>query len=896
MNNNEQNVRKDTSHRVRKKFINISRGSIAFVLIAVMILGIVVVPKLRSIAAFDPSTAIKYKDYRAKNEIEDYTLFIGTYLIALPALTDDLYTEASDSATESKQTTIYYFSELADGAWRNVTDATSLFDLGPESGVAATEEELAELYITKVIGADGVVKDAKTGDIVDPFGDPDPYDLFHLPELVAIRKAYAGAEDAEEPSLGQFLIDHGQTEIPGTAGLTPTTYSKGDDAARSVEADTFAYNAFHDFFASDVHNEVTDECDRRLAVLTELHNQLKAENDAKRADAVYSLMGKVDATRRAEVFRQLSMDPEYYMRPLSEKLTEGLGYEGATFVTNVAETDAISSAEETIMSAYYEKLGNALVEDSSSIIGRYEFEYSVQVIENGSRDAIDELIILWNIRDDIIEDQAKELQKIEDDYLPEAESEYRTRICAGVSSDYMAIYRKSGAMAAASYLESQRDEMEHARTEIQLFIDAQRKRMTPADALDFIFDRIDWTTDLYDRIPDDNANENATKVNDLHILWLRDVIEQILAENESLRSKLQQLTDEMNGLETDRQVALDNNDLAGAKLLESQINAIKQQINDETAKLNAIINSANASDKDKEMAKASLGAGEDKLINSLSDAALGAIADNNTDNLSAAANGLAGLGATDALGKLQDRLNKNAGKNTGANKTTADAMKSILDKAESDANANKNKSGFDPNNLDDLLAALKSIFGDPITGEDLAGAIAGLSMLGNEGNSVAANLAATLARSLTSGGAGAGAGVSGINTGGSTGGGAAAYLYDQYESDRANEYISLKTIGDVTEYRYVYFTYIDETTMAGKGCALSFRTNSDIVRNANNERRSLSAKTVKQKYHYIREKDAILYFSCEEEPVPLTKIAVCMTPPVKEKALELVNYIKSMTQ
>ena len=890
MDNNELNVRKDTSHRVRKKFINISKGSVVFVLVAAMLLGMVVVPKLRSIAAFDPSTAIKYKDYIVNNTIENSTVFYGTYLIALSALTDDLNTEAAESATESGQTTIYYYSELAEGAWRNVTDATTLTDLGPESGVAATDEDLAELYITKVIGADGVVKDAKTGDVVDPFGDPDPYDLYHLPELVALRKAYSGSEDAEEPSLGQFLIDHGQTEIPGTAGLTPTTYTKGEDAVRSVEADTFAYNAFHDFFQSDVHNDVTDECDRQLAALQELHNQLKNEGDEKRAEAVYTLMGKVDATRRAEVFRQLIQDPEHFLQPISDKLFEGIGYEGATFVTNVSETEACSSAEETVTTAYYEKLANALVEDTTSIIGRFEYEYSTRVIQSSDRDAVDELIILWNIRDEIIEDQDKERQKIEDEYLPEAEGEYRTRICAGVSSDYMAIYRKQGEMAAASYLESQRNEMEHARSEIQLFIDAQRKRMAPADALDFIFDRIDWTTDLYDRIPDDNANENATKVNDLHILWLRDVVEQILAENESLRSKLQELTDEMNDLENDRQVCLDNNDLQGAKALESQINALKKQIDTETGKLNAIINSENASTKDKEQARAALGAGEDKLVNILSDQALEGIADGDMDKLTNAASGLAGMGAKDAISKLKDRLNKNAGKNTGSDKNT-DAMKSILDKAESDADAAGSRSGTDANNLSDLLAGIESIFGKPLSelsGADLAGALAGLSMLGNDGNTVAANLAAQTARALS----GRGGSGSGDGSGGSGGGGALAYLYDQYLGDRANQYVNLKTIGDVTDYRYVYYTYIDETTMAGKGSSLSFKPNSDVVRNANNERQTLSAKTVKQKVLYIREKDAILYFSCEEEPIPLTQLAVCMTPPVKAKALELVQYFK----
>jgi hypothetical protein len=152
---------------------------------------------------------------------------------------------------------------------------------------------------------------------------------------------------------------------------------------------------------------------------------------------------------------------------------------------------------------------------------------------------------------------------------------------------------------------------------------------------------------------------------------------------------------------------------------------------------------------------------------------------------------------------------------------------------------------------------------------DLAAVIAGLSMLGNDGNAVAAQLAAQLARAYRN---------------------ICGYLYDQYMADKSADYVNLKTIGDVTDYRYIHYDSKDETTMSGKGSSLSFKNNSNIVRNAYEQRQTLSGRAHKQKVLYIREEDSILYFTCEGEPIPKTQLEVCMTPYVKKRALELVEY------
>ena len=57
---------------------------------------------------FDESQAVRYQEYTASHTIEDATLYIGTYLIYVQALTDELYEKALESASDSNQMTVYY--------------------------------------------------------------------------------------------------------------------------------------------------------------------------------------------------------------------------------------------------------------------------------------------------------------------------------------------------------------------------------------------------------------------------------------------------------------------------------------------------------------------------------------------------------------------------------------------------------------------------------------------------------------------------------------------------------------------------------------------------------------------------------------------------------------------
>ena len=120
------------------------------------VLSWLICAKLVMAAVFDESKAVPYQDYAASHTIEDATLFIGTYLIHAQAMTDELYEKAMESAADSNQTNIYYKSELASGAWIDITDAGGLSDIAGQ-GILVEESELAELWVSCCTGSDGTV-------------------------------------------------------------------------------------------------------------------------------------------------------------------------------------------------------------------------------------------------------------------------------------------------------------------------------------------------------------------------------------------------------------------------------------------------------------------------------------------------------------------------------------------------------------------------------------------------------------------------------------------------------------------------------------------------------------------------------------------------------------------
>ena len=87
----------------KKKGLRIFAGFLA-VLLGVM--GWLEYSRIDAYAVLDESTAVRYSVFSSRNTVENGTLFIGTYLIHMSAMTDELYEKAQKEAIEGLNASI----------------------------------------------------------------------------------------------------------------------------------------------------------------------------------------------------------------------------------------------------------------------------------------------------------------------------------------------------------------------------------------------------------------------------------------------------------------------------------------------------------------------------------------------------------------------------------------------------------------------------------------------------------------------------------------------------------------------------------------------------------------------------------------------------------------------
>ena len=293
------------------------------ILLAAVTLGVVFGHSLTSRAIFDEDSAITYETFASRTTVEDAVLFIGTYIVHKDALTDDIYEKAVQSGSDSGQENIYYKSELSDGNWFDIGSIDTGIKGISEEGLPESIDTINPLYVTFYVGADGVMRDAKTMAGVNPFDVPDPYDLSSLPELDPIRSQYTMSN---ESSISQedFLENRGSKDTG------------------NIRSDVYYYQLISTFFALDLRDEETNKCDDTLRKLNNAYIQLKAAGEDDQAAAVYDLMSRVDARRRLIIMERLSEIDDNLLNKLLD-LASGTYYTtSGNFKDSGSEPDAAS--------------------------------------------------------------------------------------------------------------------------------------------------------------------------------------------------------------------------------------------------------------------------------------------------------------------------------------------------------------------------------------------------------------------------------------------------------------------------------------------------------------------------------------------------------------------------
>ncbi len=763
----ERTEKQHKQHRVKKSIR-------LFCLTAVVLLfaagGTAVV---RAALESDKSTSVR-SVHMQDARIENSTIIIGSHLIHISALTDELYQVALDSANDFNQTQMYYKSELADGTWFEISEATSIADI-TTSGTPVSKSVIENLEFTHQTKSDGITIDLRTGSAVSVFDISNPYDLRTMEELEPLRIQYQILQEKTDKN----------------------------------ESDRIYLSMVGALFDKDIQNDATKSCDASLQALGNYKNGLSSRNKPSQwTQKTEDIMTAVDAERRVISLTNL----ENYLDAL-ENDASGMGASNqkqnsdgetipADFVVNSeivsAIGDSISNVQESI-SSYEAKRMSA---SGESVSADMEYQYSQELISKaGSGDTagcdsiMEKLCNLQNILDGVIVQQDSELATLTSDLVSAAFTKYTSDLRAGVNEEYRTAVGEGAAKSVLQkYLSQQKTAANADRMEYQSMLEAQFKRMDNAAAQTYVLRLIDGVAQLENSVLKDDAAPYLLDTVAAHLIWLRKSYGD-LVKNASDATEMVKLEQEKDALEKQRQDALDKNDLAEAKKLTAQMEAKQKDIDDLASRLNAILNSPSSSESDK--ARAAAGLGEKNVasrIASMADDLTEAIrnADDETSpvDLQNQLTALAAAATLDpsagqaALSQVQDALDNAAGLSADA----ADALGAALSDA-MDAIAGAGSKDLTADALGSLLdSILNGMFGnggfDSVTSGQQAAAMIAMEWYGQEkGSSAALDLAASLAKQTAQE--------------------KNPYIYDKY-TGKTDAYISLQALGGVLGYRYIF--------------------------------------------------------------------------------------------
>ena len=445
----------------KKKGLRIFAGLLA-VLLGIM--GGLEYSRIDAYAVLDESTAVRYSVFSSRNTVENGTLFIGTYLIHMSAMTDELYEKAQKSAEDSGQYNVYYKSELANGDWFDISSAEGLADI-TEAAEPVEAAELADLWVTFYAGADGIVRSATNSAAVCIFDQPSPYDLYQLSELEALRNQYDNTYTSETEGVSRYF-----------------------------------YDQLRNFFGLNLRNAVTDECDRQINLLHGVYNSLQQQEKSEQAEILYALMGKIDAKRRAEVFYQLMEAEDSRLNQLQSLLGGSAynkdNYNDEQFVASADLSDAVGTAMESCESSYITHNGNQIANDGT-VLGEAEYTLSMSILqkaESGNANLeteLQKLKNLYSIKDSLIKDKDAELSLLERELIPEAEKRLQKAFSSGAGQEYKAAVSQGKSKAACEKLLTlQKTEQDKISNEYQFLIKAKTERMGSQAAADYLFDKM----------------------------------------------------------------------------------------------------------------------------------------------------------------------------------------------------------------------------------------------------------------------------------------------------------------------------------------------------------------------------------------------------------------------
>ncbi len=503
--------------------------------------------------------------------IENSTLIIGSHLIHLSALTDTTYATASQSVLASEQASIYYKSELAGGAWFDITTANGIAEIST-AGTPVPNSFIAGLWFTHHTRSNGITYNLLTGQPINIFDTPNPYDLHKLEELMPLELQYQHVMQSSSSSSGSNSSD--------------TT---------SADQNRNMMMFMNRVWSATIRSSVTNDADTALGQLQNYFQHLATtEAPTRDKDALQKVMGSYDALRRHEVMQIL----EGELQTLVQRASTNDPIKPA-YTVDVALVSASNDSLRNVSSSKAAHAGN-MMEIGSTLTSQLYYKYCSSLVSSAApsdwttcNTHLAKIILLTNIMEDVIEDAPAESALLMDALLGPGMDKYATRLRQGVSAEYTSAQNTAEPQAVLDGIASSNTSVLNSnRMELQYLIDAYCMRIENAAALDYLAGLLKEGTGLYNVVPNDAFSSGAKSSIDAYIDYLstkqRDL--ELAGGGNALDATKMNLS----GLEEQRLSALDEGDLAKAKALEDELAKLQAQMNAQLADMASQINDLNA--------------------------------------------------------------------------------------------------------------------------------------------------------------------------------------------------------------------------------------------------------------------------------------------------------------
>lgn len=516
-------------------------------IVAVVVVLLVLVICFRgtvAMALFDEKDAVHIDP----SSIEDSTLLIGTHLIYLHSLNEQIYAIAEQSASDSAQDRRYYKSELAGGMWIDITDAGTIDDI-TAGGTVVDASEISSLYLTHHTKSDGITYDLRTQASVCIFNLTSVYDLEKLPELEALKMQY---------------------------DILKKSYS-------TAETDWRNRNLIRDFFATKVSTSETAQCDRQLQALQAYYNELSANGaDSKYLETTLEVMEKISNARKVKVFTIINKA----LDNLSEDVADA---SGEYLEVNDAVLTAIGDSQYALTDSMTEAEGNMLSEQDS-VVQKKEYALCTSMIANaegsnfyGCDEQNLQLQYLGNISNSRIVDAAAELMLLEE-LIGSADTKYGATLSAGATAEYAMLVSQNVSHAAReNRIKADLADANAVRGELEFLIQETVNRRESIPALagqgtqDYILKRIQDAAVFKAVIQQDDYAEQYQNSVSEYVQWLNALLVSV-KQSDSVQGEEESLYEQKADLLEQKLKALDSLDLDTAKRIDAKIADLDTQI------------------------------------------------------------------------------------------------------------------------------------------------------------------------------------------------------------------------------------------------------------------------------------------------------------------------------